>query len=94
MFFFRKLFKMCANIWTQYPEGLVSEMLLYADDSTLLKAFNNSNYIDAFNTIQKDLKTIENWSTMWLLKFNKKETVHMIISNKLQRPQYPTTTLK
>ena len=75
------------------PDRLLSELFLYADDSSLLKPFNSSNTEEAYNILQDDLHKLEMWSSTWLLNFNATKTVHMVISNKLQRPQHPILTL-
>ena len=57
-----------------------NEIFLFADDSSLLKAFNNPTLAEL--SINKDLDNLSKWAKTWLVRFNPQKTVYMVISNK------------
>ena len=49
------------------PEAVVSELLLYADDSKIYRTIKNDADRDQ---LQKDLHSMSLWSDVWLLNFH------------------------
>ena len=57
-------------------EDITSNISLFADDDLLYRQINN----DADKSLlQKDLETLEQWSSRWLLNFNVSKCVHLRI---------------
>ena len=67
--------------------SLLSVCSLYADDTSLL--FSSTNVLEIEQTLNEDLKVLDNWSKKWLMSFNPKKTNIMIISN-IILPYTPT----
>ena len=59
------------------PDDLNTETFVFADDT---KIFHKSKNIKEDPEIEQDLKSLEDWSKRWLLKFNPSKCVHMIIT--------------
>ena len=69
-------------------DNIDSEILLFADDTSLLKVITDSQ--QCFTDINRDLETLRQWSENWLVQFNPTKTKYMIFSKKTIRPVYPT----
>ena len=64
------------------PESVDSIVKVFADDT---KLYNNSKN---HRTIQKDLDTIQNWSSIWQLGFNIKKCKCLHVGQKNERHEY------
>ena len=58
------------------PETISSEVYLFADDT---KIFNIIVDDESINTLQNDLRKLEEWSNKWLLRFHPEKCKHMHI---------------
>ena len=67
-------------------DDIDSDILLFADDTCLLEPITDR--LLSFNKINKDLQTLADWASQWLVKFNPTKTKYMIFSKKMNRPNY------
>ena len=67
------------------PDKLESSSLMFADDTKIFKAINSENDIQA---LQRDLIKLEEWSSIWLLKFHPDKCKVLTIGNleRIERP--------
>lgn len=61
-------------------ETVENPMFLFADDSSLMKVFNDIDIAAA--SINRDLQHLTNWANNWRVTFNVQKTVFMIITKK------------
>jgi hypothetical protein len=61
-------------------ESIISDLFLFADDSTLLDVFSENAF--SIQKVINDLLTIEKWSKIWLVDFNPIKTVGITFSVK------------
>ena len=72
------------------PENVLSTMKLFADDSSLFTRVTDVS--STHSIIEKDLKTISDWSHQWKMVFNPditKQAVEVIFSAKNSKPGHP-----
>ena len=62
-------------------KDIESEILLFADDCSLLAMGNDPN--ETAEILNRDLIKISNWANMWKVKFNASKTKDIIFSNKV-----------
>ncbi len=62
------------------PEGLISNVKLYADDTSLFVSEKNPE--NATRELAEDLNRISEWSTKWKVKMNPDKTERLVISRK------------
>ena len=62
-------------------EGLESEILIFADDTTLI--WKGSDPAVTAAQINRDLKNIETWALTWKVTFNSDKTKEMLFTKKL-----------
>ena len=71
-------------LFTMYVNDVTSEVLcdilLYADDMTLIHCFIDKNLSDEL--LNRDLKAIEDWAKKWLITFNPIKTEAMTYSSR------------
>ena len=67
-------------------DNINSEILLFADDTCLLKTLTHP--LESIACINDDLETLRQWSTNWLVNFNPTKTKYMVLSKKLTPPVY------
>jgi hypothetical protein len=72
-------------------DDLESSPCLFADDTSLLEVI--SDVQTSFDKLIRDLARLADWAHQWRLTFNATKTVHMVISKRLTRPQYPELLL-
>ena len=58
------------------PDSVTSEVYLFADDTKIFNIITDNESVD---TLQSDLKKLEEWSNKWLLKFHPEKCKHMHI---------------
>ena len=68
-------------------ESIVSDMFIFADDTTLNKTYTSSS--EAELCINDDLKTIATWANKWFVTFNLEKTVFINFSLKKQLMNAP-----
>ena len=61
-------------------KDLESEILIFADDTTLLTFGANS--LETSNTLNKDLVKISNWAKTWKVKFGADKSRTVVFTNK------------
>ncbi len=66
-------------------QDIHSNILLFADDTSLVKTLTDEHSITEINT---DLETLRKWSTTWLVNFNPSKTKYMIFSKKHNKLNY------
>ena len=68
------------------PDKLENSSLMFADDTKIFKAINSENDIQA---LQRDLIKLEEWSSIWLLKFHPDKCKVLTIGNleRIERPR-------
>ena len=59
-------------------DHVVSDMFIFADDTTLTKIYDNVS--EAESCINTDLNTISNWAERWMVNFNLEKTVFLNFS--------------
>ncbi len=59
---------------------------LFADDTSLYIIVDDP--VNSCDVLNSDLKTIQQWSDSWLVKFNPSKTETMIFSRKRNKPQH------
>ena len=62
-------------------EGLESEILIFADDCSLLASGLDPN--ETAQSLNRDLEKISSWAKLWKVTFNAGKTKEMVFSNKL-----------
>ena len=62
-------------------KDIESEILLFADDCSLLATGNDPN--ETAEILNRDLLKISNWANVWKVKFNASKTKDIIFSNKV-----------
>ena len=68
------------------------DILLFADDTALLELLTDGN--NSVQKINRDLDTLSNWASQWLVKFNPMKTKYLIFSKKIVPNQYNPIFLK
>ena len=68
-------------------ENMESDTFLFADDTSLLEEITNIQ--TSFLKINRDLERLSVWAHQWLVQFNEKKTVYMVISRKRNPIQHP-----
>ena len=63
-------------------DDIESGILLFADDTCLLQPLNEGNASIA--KINRDLITLGNWASQWLVKYNPSKTKYIVFSKKLE----------
>ncbi len=75
-------------LFLAYINDLVDDLentpYLFADDTSLFCPIDPKNLQVAFDSINRDLNTLERWAAQWRVTFNASKTVymHMIVSNR------------
>ena len=63
-----------------------SEILLFADDTSLFEPITNPN--ESIAKLNRDLDRLSAWASQWLVNFNPEKTKYMIFSKKLDKVEY------
>ncbi len=56
---------------------------LFADDTSLLCTIDPKNMNEAFDSVNRDLDRLAEWSEQWRVTFNAEKTVYMIVTNRV-----------
>ncbi|MEL7308994.1 MAG: reverse transcriptase domain-containing protein, partial [Pseudomonadota bacterium] len=61
------------------PDGMISKLVMYADDTTLFNSserqkVNPQQRQQLCDALNKDLQTISDWGSQWLVAFNSSKT--------------------
>ena len=61
------------------PDGIISKLVMYADDTSLFNAtgrpkVNSKQRQQLCDALNKDLQTISEWGSKWLVAFNSSKT--------------------
>ena len=73
------------------PENILSNMKLFADDSSLFTRVTSVN--DTQHLLEKDLETVSKWGHQWKMVFNpdlSKQAVEVIFSCKRDKVEHPS----
>ena len=68
-------------------DNIHSEILLFADDTSLLKTLTHP---DTITHVNADLETLRQWAAAWLVNFNPTKTQYMIFTKKHNKIHYDT----
>ena len=73
-------------------EDIKCEILLYADDTSLICSFDKDNMSESFQKLNGDLSTLTNWAYEWHMDFNAAKSEYVIFSNK-KNINYPALSM-
>ena len=69
-----------------------SNIRLFADDTSLYIVVDDP--VTATNCINTNFDKISRWAATWLVSFNPAKSESLLISRKLNRPQYPSLSMQ
>ena len=64
------------------------EILLYADDTSLVHSFDQNNMSYAFDKLNSDLTKLTDWANKWFMDFNATKSEYVVFTNK-KNMNYP-----
>ncbi len=83
-------------LFLAYINDLVDDLettpYLFADDTSLFCPIDPKNMQVSFDSINRDLATLDKWAAQWRVTFNASKTVYMIVSNR-RNVVYPSLEL-
>ena len=82
-----------AHFYFSFMYDIECEILLYADDTSLLCSFDKENMCESFQKLNSDLSTLTNWAKEWHMDFNAAKSEYVIFSNK-KNINYPTLSME
>ena len=86
-------FYLCINHKNNLPDNLISNVKIFADDTSIYSIVNNPQ--SSANDLNSDLSKINQWAHEWKMSFNpdaSKQAVEVLFSRKLLATFHPSIT--
>ena len=68
------------------PDKIISNMFLYADDSSLYCTVDHEDYANSINVLQSDLNTVNDWAKAWGLEFKASKSWDLTFFSPSKKP--------
>jgi hypothetical protein len=67
------------------PDVVTSDIALFADDAKLYRTINNPS---DNQMLQEDLTALENWASLWQLRFHRQKCTVLTVGKSAENPRY------